>query len=131
MPVKTTSIFFVHVDKLYSKCAIYSPNNSEILIKFSYNPKNIKSTYIIEVSDHGFGIPDDQKEKIFSKLFRADNIREKDTEGTGLGLYIVKSILTEAGGNITFHSKEGMGTTFVVSLPKTGMEQRSSNKSID
>jgi len=45
------------------------------------------------VSDTGYGITASQQDKIFSKLFRADNVRAKDTEGTGLGLYIVKSIV--------------------------------------
>ena len=116
------------MQNLISNAIKYSPDDSEIGIKFLYNPKNIKSTYVIEVSDNGYGIPDNQKEKIFEKLFRADNVRDKDTEGTGLGLYIVKSILEEAGGNISFTSKENKGTTFMVTLPKEGMIQKESTK---
>jgi len=71
----------------------------------------------IRVSDNGMGIPQSQQNQIFLKLFRADNVRETDTEGTGLGLYIVKSIVEHSGGTIRFESIENKGTTFFVELP--------------
>jgi len=54
--------------------------------------------HTFESSDTGYGIPKHQQDKIFTKLFRADNVRDKDTNGTGLGLYIVKSIVENSGG---------------------------------
>jgi PAS domain S-box-containing protein len=71
----------------------------------------------IEVSDNGYGIPKNQQSKIFSKLFRADNIVRLDTEGTGLGLYIVKSLVDFCLGHINFKSQENKGSKFNVSLP--------------
>jgi signal transduction histidine kinase len=50
-------------------------------------------------------------------MFRADNIRNKITSGTGLGLYIAKAIVRQSGGEITFESQENKGTSFYVSLP--------------
>jgi signal transduction histidine kinase len=50
-------------------------------------------------------------------MFRADNARRHDSEGTGLGLYIVKSIATNAKGKAWFESEENKGTTFFVQLP--------------
>ncbi|MFH0830725.1 MAG: PAS domain-containing sensor histidine kinase, partial [Parcubacteria group bacterium] len=82
----------------------------------------------IEVKDTGYGIPAKQQHLIFTKLFRADNVKEKGTDGTGLGLYIVKSILDQAGGMIHFVSRQNKGTTFFVSLPLTGMQQRTGSK---
>ena len=81
------------------------------------------------VSDTGYGIPEAQQEKIFTKLFRADNVREKDTDGTGLGLYIVKAIVGHSGGEIWFTSQENKGTTFYVTLPLTGMKKKEGTKS--
>ena len=77
------------------------------------------------------GIPSNQKEKIFLKLFRADNARESETEGTGLGLYIVKSIIDQSGGCIWFNSEENKGTTFYIVLPLSGMKKKEGTKKLD
>ena len=71
----------------------------------------------ISVSDTGYGIPKEQQPKIFEKLFRADNVRKLDVEGTGLGLYIVKAVAEKLDGAVWFESEEGKGTTFYVVLP--------------
>ena len=84
----------------------------------------------ITVTDTGIGIPRFQQDKIFTKLFRADNVMIADTEGTGLGLYIVKSILDEINGKISFKSEQNKGTTFRVIIPFKGMEKRSGTKKI-
>lgn len=112
---------------LLSNAAKYTPDKGLIQIKIYPEAKKI----IIQVKDNGYGIPEDQKDKIFDKLFRADNIREKDTEGTGLGLYIVKSIVESSQGEIRFESEENKGTTFFVSLPLEGMTQKKGTKTID
>ncbi len=72
---------------------------------------------VFEFKDTGYGIPAHEQEKIFTKLFRAENVVERATEGTGLGLYIVKNIIDNSGGRIWFDSVENEGTTFYVSLP--------------
>ena len=79
-----------------------------------------KKNVLLKISDTGYGIPKNQQAQIFTKLFRADNVRDKDTDGTGLGLYIVKSIVENTGGKIWFRSggkKGDKGTTFYVTLP--------------
>ncbi len=76
------------------------------------------------------GIPKSQQSRMFSKLFRADNVKATDVEGTGLGLYIVKSILDHSGGKISFTSAENKGTTFKVTLPLTGMLKKSGTKKL-
>ncbi len=85
----------------------------------------------ITVSDNGYGIPKAQQDKIFTKLFRADNVAEKDTEGTGLGLYIVKSVLDNTGGTIRFESEENKGTTFYVTLPLSGMKTKTGGRALE
>ncbi|NMB48658.1 cell wall metabolism sensor histidine kinase WalK [Candidatus Kuenenbacteria bacterium] len=90
-----------------------------------------KDDYLeIKVKDTGLGIPQNQKNKIFDKLFRADNVRATDTEGTGLGLYIVKSIVEDTGGKIWFASTENKGTTFYVTLPLAGMRAKKGTKKL-
>jgi len=72
----------------------------------------------IWVQDTGIGIPKDEQNRVFQKLFRANNVQKLDTDGNGLGLYISKMIIENLGGKITFQSKEDKGTVFVVSLPR-------------
>lgn len=69
------------------------------------------------VKDTGVGIPESQKERVFSKFFRGSNVQKMDTEGTGLGLFITKNIIEAHGGRIWFESKENEGTTFYFTLP--------------
>lgn len=85
---------------------------------------------LIKISDDGLGIPEAQKHQIFTKLFRADNARIKDPQGTGLGLYIVKSIIDQTGGEIWFDSEEGKGTTFYVLAPIQWMVKRTGTRKL-
>lgn len=78
-------------------------------------------SYAITVKDTGIGIPENQKNLMFTKLYRADNARERDQDGTGLGLYIVKEIVELAGGAVWYDSVEEKGSTFYVLLPFKGM----------
>jgi PAS domain S-box-containing protein len=95
----------------------YTPRGGNITFAISIDTgKNI----LIKISDSGYGIPENQQDKIFTKLFRADNAREVDPNGTGLGLYIIKSIVKNFGGKIWFESQAYKGTTFYVELPTEG-----------
>lgn len=79
---------------------------------------------LITISDTGYGIPADQQPKIFTKFFRARNAREKEPEGSGLGLYITKAIVEHAQGTIKFSSEEGKGTEFRIFIPPAGMDNK-------
>lgn len=89
-----------------------------------------ENSFVVVVSDTGYGIPKHQQSKLFTKFFRADNIRDKHTDGTGLGLYITKSILDNSGGSIWFTSEEGKGAAFYVAIPLTGMRPRVGTKEL-
>lgn len=75
-----------------------------------------KEGVLVTIADTGYGIPANQQDKIFSKLFRADNVRAINVDGTGLGLYIVKLVVDRLGGQVWFESQEQKGTTFFVVL---------------
>lgn len=102
------------LQNLLSNAIKYTPEGGKVVISFSLDDtKNV----ILKISDTGYGIPKNQQNKIFTKLFRADNVIGKDTEGTGLGLYIARSIVEQAGGKLWFESNENKGTTFYATLP--------------
>lgn len=72
---------------------------------------------ILEVIDHGEGIPKQLRDKVFERFYRADNSRNRDTGGTGLGLAIVKEIVALHKGRIEVRETPGGGATFRVKLP--------------
>lgn len=72
---------------------------------------------ILEVVDHGMGVPKEAQKKLFTKFFRADNARKQRPDGTGIGLYLAKKVIDGHNGKIVFSSKEGEGSTFGFRLP--------------
>lgn len=75
--------------------------------------------YTIKVQDNGIGVPKDQIYRLFTKFFRSSNAVSLHTDGSGLGLYIAKTIIERHGGFISVESEEGKGTTFTIRLPAT------------
>jgi PAS domain S-box-containing protein len=94
---KLLSIIF---QNLLSNAVKYTPVEGKIYIYI----KKQHNDMLITVRDTGIGIPEYQKEKIFTKLFRADNVHISDVEGSELGLYIVNEIIKAAGGKVLFES---------------------------
>ncbi len=70
-----------------------------------------------KVADDGLGVPENQQERLFTKFFRGSNVMRLDTEGTGLGLFIIKNVVEAHGGKIEFKSKENKGSIFWILLP--------------
>lgn len=106
------------VQNLLSNAMKYTPKGGSVALSLTKDDQNI----LIKVSDTGVGIPASVQDKIFTKLFRADNARVVESEGTGLGLYIIKSIVERGGGRTWFVSEENKGTTFFVEIPLSGMK---------
>ncbi|MBI3634069.1 MAG: HAMP domain-containing histidine kinase [Candidatus Yonathbacteria bacterium] len=71
----------------------------------------------VKIKDTGVGIPKEDIHKLFSKFFRAANVVHLQTDGSGLGLFIVKNIITRHGGQVWVDSEETKGTTFTVLIP--------------
>ncbi|MCM2534465.1 HAMP domain-containing histidine kinase [Neobacillus pocheonensis] len=76
-----------------------------------------KQHAIIRVKDYGIGIPQDEINNIFERFYRVDKARSRETEGSGLGLNIAKSIMKLHKGEIKITSKEGVGTELVLFFP--------------
>lgn len=91
----------------------YTPEFGKISVNLEVGKKFLK----VHIKDNGVGIPEKDQEKMFSKFFRAENVMRMQTEGSGLGLFIVKNVIKKHGGDISFTSKEGIGTEFVFTLP--------------
>lgn len=79
--------------------------------------KKDENKVLASVSDSGIGIPKSSQDKIFEKFYRAPNAVKTEDGGSGLGLYIAKSIVEAMDGSIDFESKEGQGAKFIVSFP--------------
>jgi len=101
------------VTNLYSNATKYTRENGTIHIGFGPKDNNL----VITVADNGMGIPVEDQEEVFSKLFRASNAVRNVPDGTGLGLYIVREAVTVLKGQISFTTTENIGTTFEVILP--------------
>ncbi len=69
------------------------------------------------ITDNGIGVPEPSRPKLFEKFYRAENVGAMETEGTGLGLYIVRLILERLGGRIWFEPAPDGGSTFAFTLP--------------
>jgi two-component system sensor histidine kinase BaeS len=113
----------IHVDKdamsrvitnLVSNAVKYTAQGGQIKITVQDSAQD--SVLIIE--DNGLGIPQSELPFIFERFYRADKSRNRGTGGAGIGLAIVKSLVTAHGGTVTAENRQGQGSRFIVTLPK-------------
>ncbi len=76
-----------------------------------------ENALVVEVRDHGEGIPAQLRSKVFERFYRADNSRNRETGGSGIGLSIVQTIIERHDGKIEIHETPGGGATFRIELP--------------
>lgn len=102
------------ITNLLSNACKYSDEGATISLGINQNEDHVE----IVVSDDGVGISDMDQPLVFQRMFRSPST-SKLKEGTGLGLYLIKKYLELMNGNISLYSKEGQGTSFIVTLPIT------------
>lgn len=99
---------------LLSNAIKYTPEGGSISIHLS----ETEDTVILSIKDNGIGIPENEMPYIFERFYRADKSRNRLTGGTGIGLAIVKSIVTAHGGTVHVGSRLNEGSCFTITLPK-------------
>lgn len=109
------------IANLVSNAIKYTSEDGKVSVQLATRGKNL----VVSVADTGMGIPTQSQDQIFTKFFRAPNVLRRETSGTGLGLYLVKGLADQIGGKIWFDSIENQGSTFYLSLPRTGTQKRS------
>ena len=100
---------------LVANASRFAPAGSEVSIEIEAAVQNLN----IKVIDHGEGIPEPLRTKVFERFYRADSSRNRSTGGSGLGLAIAKSIITAHHGEIRALETLGGGSTFALELPRT------------
>lgn len=101
------------LDNLLSNAAKYTVEGDEIDVRMEQHENRVR----VCVTDHGKGIPDTFRPKVFAKFMQANSSDKRKVGGTGLGLAICKSLVEHQGGSIDFQSEEGKGTTFYFEFP--------------
>lgn len=102
----------------------YSWKDETVTISLSAGEKEAT----VAIADNGIGIPAAVQGRVYEKFFRADNATKKVSGGTGLGLPLVRSLISLWGGKIWFTSQEGKGTTFYFTVPYEGLKETRKGK---
>lgn len=98
----------------------YSRPKATIVVKLYRSGSDVK----FEVHDQGIGVPKSAQKMLFTKFFRAENARTQRPDGTGIGLFLAKKVITTQGGVIIFESTEGKGSVFGFSFPIRAVEPK-------
>ena len=106
------------LENLLSNAVKYTPETGTITLA----AREKKEEVILSVADSGIGIPAEEQEQIFERFYRIDNSDRRLTNGTGLGLALVKELVREGRGRVWVESTPGKGSTFYVALPRRPLE---------
>lgn len=116
-----TNMIYTDKNKLRQLLVIFIDNAFKYTNEGDYINIDIKdkeNNYQIIIEDSGIGIKDDEIKLVFDRFFRSENVRDKDIDGSGIGLSIAKMIISGLKGSIKVNSKLNEGTRFVMSIPK-------------
>lgn len=101
------------IHNVVSNAIKYTKDRTTVTLHY----ERVGNEHRIVVSDQGIGIPKAEQQKVFSGFYRASNAKASGIQGTGLGLYLTKTILEQHGGRVECISEEGKGTNFILVLP--------------
>lgn len=101
------------IDNLLSNAIKYSPEGGEIEVGGYVDDRTVS----VYVRDQGVGLTEAEQERIFDRFYRVDGALSRKTQGTGLGLFLSKSIVEAHGGKMRVDSEPGKGSTFTFTLP--------------
>ncbi|MFH1823012.1 MAG: ATP-binding protein [Patescibacteria group bacterium] len=101
------------MQNLLDNATKYTPEHGKIIINIAVAGNFLE----VRVIDNGVGVPKKEQSKLFTKFFRAPNVMRMQTEGTGLGLFIVKNIIEKHRGSVKISSEEGKGTEVFFTVP--------------
>lgn len=107
------SMVKIVIENLLDNAIRYTKGAGRIEIKLKRKGKEV----LFSIKDTGVGISQKEQAYIFQKFFRAENALKERTKGSGLGLYVCKSIIEKSEGRIWFESEQGIGTTFYFTIP--------------
>ncbi|MCB0652940.1 MAG: HAMP domain-containing histidine kinase [Saprospiraceae bacterium] len=101
------------IHNLLGNAIKYSENTPRVEINITSTDQNIE----LKVADHGIGIPEAEKKKVFERFYRSGNEAIRKTKGTGLGLFIIREIVRAHRGKIRLENNVPSGTVFIITLP--------------
>ena len=110
--------FTMVIENLIDNAFKYSEDDQPVKISAQRSNQNI----IVKVCDQGFGIPEDQRTKIFDRFYRYEQSEQSTIPGFGLGLSLVHAIVTTMGGSIEVKNNQPRGSCFVITLPALALE---------
>jgi signal transduction histidine kinase len=102
------------IDNLLSNAIKFTPRGGNVTVAVSCDGTDI----VVRLTDTGMGIPANELDQLFSRFFRASTATRAAVPGVGLGLTITKAIIDAHGGSLDVESEVGVGTSFIVRLPK-------------
>jgi len=101
------------LDNLIDNAIKYSGEGKEVVVKV----RRVRRKLLISIADQGVGIPADELERVFSRMYRSKQRLSDEPGGMGLGLAICQRLVSAHGGRIWVNSEEGKGSTFFFTLP--------------
>jgi signal transduction histidine kinase len=108
-PNRVSEVFTNLIDN-----AIKYSRTGTVTVSHAFDATTVTTT----VADTGIGMTPDEQARLFQRFYRARNTETADIEGTGLGLWIIHQYIDHMGGTITLDSEKGVGTKFIVTLPR-------------
>jgi len=108
---------------LLSNAIKFSPAGKRVAVELSAKLYKKKRMVCIKVKDQGIGIPKEKQNLIFERFGQVDNLLTKQTEGSGIGLFLVKLMVTALEGDILLESEKGKGSVFTLMIPSKKVKE--------